>query len=98
MNRKKFRTALCGVLVLAGLTAVGTMAAGGAGSRSDPLVTLSYLNETFTGQIMGKVDAELTARNAKLAGGNAGAASLYAVVDLAAGESLRGEAGRIIGK
>ena len=56
MNKKKIRTILCVLLAAAGLTAVGALAAGGAGSQSDPLVTRSYLTETFTGQIMDKVD------------------------------------------
>ncbi len=43
------------------------MAAGGAGSESDPLVTLSYLNETFLPQVLGKVDEQAEARNKELA-------------------------------
>lgn len=93
MKKKKIRTILCGVLILTGLTAVGTMAAGGAGSKSDPLVTLSYLNETFTGQMMDKVDTAIRDRNAKLTQGGAEEASLYTVVELVKGKSLRGEAG-----
>ena len=66
MNKKKIRTILCVLLAAAGLTAVGALAAGGAGSQSDPLVTLSYLTETFTGQIMDKVDDAIARRNAQL--------------------------------
>ena len=97
-NRKRVRTALCVLLAAAGLTAVGVLAAGGAGSQSDPLVTLSYLTDTFTGQIMDKVDASIAQRNARLLqelGGSAGsgAASAYTAVTLTAGQTLYGEAG-----
>ena len=58
----KVRTFLCGVLAVAVLTAFAAMAAGGAGSQTDPLVTLSYLTGSFTGQIMDKVDGLLAGR------------------------------------
>lgn len=95
MNKKRIRTILCIVLAAAGLTALGTLAAGGAGSQSDPLVTLSYLTDTFTGQIMDKVDAAIAQRNDRLLRelGGSGAASAYAAVQLAAGQTLYGEAG-----
>ena len=99
MNKKKIRTILCVLLAAAGLTAVGALAAGGAGSQSDPLVTLSYLTETFTGQIMDKVDDAIARRNAQLiqelGGGSvsSGTASAYSAVTLTAGQTLYGEAG-----
>ena len=33
------------------------------GSASDPLVTLSYLNDVFLGQIMTKIDQKIASRN-----------------------------------
>lgn len=100
MNKKRIRTIVCIALAAAGLTAFGALAAGGAGSQSDPLVTLSYLTDTFTGQIMDKVDAAIAQRNAQLLrelGGNgsaaSGEASAYTAVALAAGQALYGEAG-----
>ena len=98
MKKKRLRTALCIALAAAGLTAFGALAAGGAGSQSDPLVTLSYLTDTFTGQIMDKVDASIAGRDARLLqelGGSAvsGAASAYTAVTLGAGQTLYGEAG-----
>lgn len=99
-NRKRIRTILCVLLAAAGLTAFGALAAGGAGSQSDPLVTLSYLTDTFTGQIMDKVDASIARRNAQLLqelGGSgsagSGTASAYTAVTLSAGQTLYGEAG-----
>ena len=56
------------VLLLASYTLllVTATAAGGAGSESDPLVTLSYLNETFLTQVLGKVDERLETRDKEL--------------------------------
>ena len=51
-------------LLLASLTllSVSVIAAGTAGSSSDPLVTLSYLNEKFLPELMTTVDEKLAAR------------------------------------
>ena len=96
----KVRTFLCVILAVTVLTAFAAMAAGGAGSQSDPLVTLSYLTDTFTAQIMEKVDGLLAGRNAALnrelsdklaSGGTIGGA--YTAVTLTAGQTLYGEAG-----
>ena len=92
----KFIKRLFKILFLLIFTAA--LAAGGAGSQSDPLVTLSYLTDTFTGQIMDKVDASIAGRDARLLqelGGSAvsGAASAYTAVTLGAGQTLYGEAG-----
>ena len=48
------------------LLLVTAAAAGGAGSETDPLVTLSYLNETFMAQLLGGVDEKLAVRDAEL--------------------------------
>ncbi len=58
---------LAGLMLLSyTLLVVGVMAAGTAGSQSDPLVTLSYLNDTFMAQIMSKVDEQLATRDKEL--------------------------------
>ena len=99
---KKVRTFLCAVLAVAVLTAFAAMAGGGAGSQSDPLVTLSYLTDTFTSQIMDKLDGLLDKRNTALtqeladrfaSGGAAVDRSAYRAVTLSAGQTLSGEAG-----
>lgn len=56
-------------LMLASYTVlvVTVIATGGAGSEGDPLVTLSYLNETFMAQLLGKVDEKLDVRDKALA-------------------------------
>lgn len=67
MKKHKLRTAACVMLVGTVLAAFVAIAAEiGAGSESDPLVTLSYLNETFLQQILDEVDEKLTNRNALL--------------------------------
>ena len=54
-------------LLLASLTilSISVAAAGTAGSSSDPLVTLSYLNEKFLPELMTRVDEKLAARQRK---------------------------------
>ena len=58
MRRKKLRIFACVLLALTVLTAFAALA-GGVGSQDDPLVTPSYLNDTFTGQVLEKVDKAL---------------------------------------
>ena len=59
MKKKTFRTAACLLLAAVVLTAFAALASGGAGSQGDPLVTLSYLNDTFLSQALEKVDKAL---------------------------------------
>lgn len=69
MKKNKLRTAACVLLVATVLTAfvaIATEVGSQAGSQTDPLVTLSYLNETFLGQILASVDEKLAARNETL--------------------------------
>ena len=65
MKRRKLRTALCVMLVGTVLAAFVAIAAE-AGSQGDPLVTLSYLNDTFLGQLLGKVDTKIAERDKTL--------------------------------
>ena len=72
-------------LRLAALTLVSCLAMSGVslavepGSASDPLVTLSYLNDVFLGQIMTKVDQKITARNSQLLQQSGGAGEMSGV-------------------
>lgn len=108
MENKKLRAILCAAAAAAVLTAVASMAAGGAGSQSDPLVTLSYLTETFTSQIMDRLDSLLASRNLQLtqeltgqileqppqpSAGASGTAPVFTAVTLAPGQTLSGGAG-----
>ena len=76
-----------------------------AGSSSDPLVTLSYLNDTYLPAILAKVDGKISARNTAIsaqidqkiaASGGAsasGTAATFSVVTLASGKTLTGGIG-----
>ena len=63
-----------------------------AGSAADPLVTLSYLNDTFLGTVMQKVDQKIAARNSQI-GVSSGTAASFAVVTLSSGQTLKGSVG-----
>lgn len=101
---KKNRWLLRMVVLLAVSAALnGTISfAAEVGSSEDPLVTLSYLNETFLGNILKKVDEKIAGRNAELvrqlggsvtapSGGTA--ADTFAVVTLTKGQTLTGDIG-----
>lgn len=62
MKKKKWRTGACAVLVGLVLTAFVAIASE-VGSQGDPLVTLSYLQETFLTQILDSVDEKLAVRS-----------------------------------
>lgn len=81
--------AVCAVLI------VTVSVAAEPGSAKDPLVTLSYLNETFFNDVMQRVDQKIAARNQQLGGqGVSGSQSAnFAVVDLAKGQTLMGGVG-----
>ena len=65
MKKKTLRTGACAALVCLVLAAFVAIA-NEVGSQGDPLVTLSYLNETFLTQIMAGVDEKLAARSEQL--------------------------------
>lgn len=88
------------------LTAVTLVAlAAGVGSKEDPLVTLSYLEGTYTDTLLKKADDTLQKRNSelesslkaqvdRLAGASGGTStSTYQVVTLSKGQSLKGTVG-----
>lgn len=68
MRKKTFRTAACLLLAAVVLASFAALAFGGAGSQGDPLVTLSYLNDTFLTQVLEKVDKSLDERGGRLRG------------------------------
>lgn len=83
-------------------------AAADAGSSGDPLVTLSYLNDTYLSTILSKVDSKIAARNTALttqidqkiaasggstSSGSGGTASTFIVVTLTSGKTLTGGIG-----
>ena len=91
---KKDRWLLRAVVLLvlsAGLMTTASLAAE-AGSSGDPLVTLSYLNDTFFNTIMQRVDQKIAERTGQAAPGGASSAS-FTVVALSQGQTLTGGIG-----
>lgn len=80
--------AACAVLVIAAVMGAAA-AAGNQGSQSNPLVTLSYLNEIVVPDILKQVDEKLDARTEELQA----AQTAFAAVELPAGRSVTLSAG-----
>ena len=98
MKKNRWFLRMLVLLVISGTLNMTVSVAAEAGSDQDPLVTLSYLNETFLGQIMTKVDQKIAARNSQLlqqSGGGTGSASSveFQVVTLSKGQTLTGDIG-----
>lgn len=86
------------LLALSGILSTTVSLAAEAGSEGDPLVTLSYLNDTFLDTILTKVDQKIAARNSQIAqelGGQSasGTALTFTVVTLSKGQVLTGDIG-----
>ena len=97
---KKLKIAAAALCVCFLFTAAYAANAGGA---DDPLVTLSYLNVTFTSQVKDMVDQTVNERKAEMErslndilagyGGSAASDSVFTVVTLTNGQSLVGDVG-----
>ena len=92
MKKSWVKRALAMLLVCLALTATVSMAAD-AGSSGDPLVTLSYLNDTYLKEILAKVDSKIAQRGGSLSGGSSGEASSFVLVTLQNGQTLKGGIG-----
>ena len=94
---KKDRWLLRAVVLLALSAAMmtGVSLAAEAGSSQDPLVTLSYLNDTFFNSIMQRVDQKIAQQTGQaVPGGTASSsAASFAVVTLNEGQTLTGGVG-----
>lgn len=105
-NRWPLRAAL--LMVVSAMLLMTFSAAAEAGSAGDPLVTLSYLNETYLPNLLTRVDEKLTARNKELnaqidrkiadavgsvSSESGGTAATFTVVTLSNGQTLTGEIG-----
>lgn len=100
MKKSRWLARVLVVLVLSGLLSMTVTVASGVGTDDDPLVTLSYLKETFTKDILKQVDEKIAARNHQIAqqvGGQTGigeqTASEFIVVTLSNGQTLIGDIG-----
>lgn len=100
MKRRWISMLLALVLVFGALNVTVSLAVN-PGSDQDPLITLSYLNDTFMKQIMAKVDEKIAARNSQIAqqlsgeisGEGSGVAETFVVVTLTKGQVLTGGIG-----
>jgi len=96
-NKKKSRlvTLLTFVLVAVVFAGVGAYAATTIGSQSDPLVTLSYLNEKLYPQLLDKISDEADDMTAELKTSlqTSGGVNTYTVVSLSKGQKLVGSVG-----
>ena len=84
------------LLVLTGVLSMTVTLAAEPGTDKDPLVTLSYLNETFMDSIMQKVDQKIAERNSQLGGqtsGTSSTAASFTVVTMSSGQVLTGDIG-----
>lgn len=101
--RRKNRWCLRAVvlLTLCGALNMTVSLAAEAGSSGDPLVTLSYLNDTFINTIMQRVDQKIAARNSQIvqqlggqvSGGGTTSSATFTVVTLSSGQVLTGDIG-----
>ena len=89
------------LLVISGIMNLTAALAVEVGSSEDPLVSLSYLNDVFLNDIMGKVDQKISQRNqdivkamgGQLPGEGTGSTDTFTVVTLTKGQVLVGDIG-----
>ena len=93
MKRTMWSRRLACVFLAVGTVAGVALAAGTQGSQSDPLVTLSYLNEVAVPEIMRQVDSKLDQRLAALGGQQGGGSATFVTVDVGAGQAVALSAG-----
>ena len=91
--KQKWKGRLLALLALAGVLSMTAALAADAGSDEDPLVTLSYLNETFLEEILQRVDQRIAERNQQLPPPDGGANQSFSVVTLSEGQTLIGSVG-----
>lgn len=100
MKKNRWVLRMIVLLMICGALNMTVSLAAEAGSSSDPLVTLSYLNDTFMSAIMQNVDQKIAARNSQLAqsgglgsSGGTGTSATFTVVTLSSGQTLTGDIG-----
>lgn len=100
MKKNRWFLRMIVLLAISGVLNMTVSFAAEAGSSGDPLVTLSYLNETFLNTVLQRVDQKISARNSQIAqqlggqaGGGTGSAATFTVVTLSSGQTLTGDVG-----
>ena len=94
MKKDRWLPRSAALLALSAALMTGVSLAAEAGSAQDPLVTLSYLNDTFFNSIMQRVDQKIAQRTGQaLPGGTPSSAASFTVVTLSQGQTLTGDIG-----
>jgi hypothetical protein len=96
MKRKTLALALAFVLTAVAAAGVGAYAASNYGTSADPLITLSYLNESLTPSLLGQFQKELSGAVQELESEIANSvadADSYKVVSLKSGQIITGKVG-----
>ena len=102
MKKNRWFLRMLALLALCGTLSMTVSLAAEAGSSGDPLVTLSYLNDTFLSSVLAKVDQKIAARNSQIvqqmggetpAAGGTGVSASFTVVTLSSGQTLTGDIG-----
>lgn len=101
MKKNRWVLRLVSLLAISCVLSTTVSLAAEAGSTGDPLVTLSYLNETFLRNILSAVDQKIAARNSQIvqqmggsvSTGGTSTASTFTVVTLSNGQTLTGQIG-----
>lgn len=94
MKQRKWRTRLaCGALVLITVTGVA-LAASTQGSRNDPLVTLSYLNDVLIPDLMARADSHIEEKaNQLMEEARTGNKAVFGTAEVLAGSKINLTAG-----
>lgn len=94
MKQRKWRTRFaCGALVLITVTGVA-LAAGTQGSRNDPLVTLSYLNDVLIPDLMARADGRIEEKaNQLMEEARTGNKAVFGTAEIPAGSTISLTAG-----
>jgi len=93
MKKDRWLLRSVALLALSALLMTTCSLAAEAGSASDPLVTLSYLNETFFNDIMQQVDQKIAQRTGQAVPGGGSSSASFTVVTLSQGQTLTGDIG-----
>ena len=94
MKGNKWAVRMACLILVAGTIAGVAIAAGEQGTETDPLVTLSYLKEVATPEILLKVEERIEARAAELEEKiQSGGGATFATVEASAGKTLTLSAG-----
>ena len=94
MAEKRWWLRLIGLLAVSAAVMMTAAVAADPGSSKDPLVTLSYLNETFMNKVMQRVDEQIAGRLGDGSGSSGSAeSSVFELVTLSNGQTLYGDVG-----